>query len=305
MALIVCSECGGQVSDRAPHCPHCGLVQQTPASAPIQLNYTPSDRQILPRGCLLSSVLIVGLIMILAILTTCSPDSSRNAGGRAAESPSVALGSEQENLLRDVKDTRIPIATRVLRAEYLISKFPASPESTEAAPIATQLRKSIEAQSAAAAAMVEANRGKQWSYGSQSDEMSSKKSYSATVSSTNSFNFDFPYQGSQRARLTLRKHPRWGNDVLFSIERGQILCHTYSDCTVRVRFDDGAPQTFQGTGPEDNSSETVFIPGYAGFSSKLAKAKTVRVEVNVYHQGSVTATFDVDGFDSDRLAPAR
>jgi hypothetical protein len=36
MALIVCPECGGQVSDRAPTCPHCGvpIVAATATPAP-------------------------------------------------------------------------------------------------------------------------------------------------------------------------------------------------------------------------------------------------------------------------------
>lgn len=27
MALVECKECGGQVSDTAPICPHCGMVE--------------------------------------------------------------------------------------------------------------------------------------------------------------------------------------------------------------------------------------------------------------------------------------
>lgn len=34
MALIDCPECGSQVSDRAPTCPHCGVPIATPAGAP-------------------------------------------------------------------------------------------------------------------------------------------------------------------------------------------------------------------------------------------------------------------------------
>ena len=89
---------------------------------------------------------------------------------------------------------------------------------------------------------------------------------------------------------------------MLSIEQGQILCSTY-DCPIRIRFDDGAAQTLSGTEPGDNSSETVFIPGYVKFSKKLQQAKRVRIEVNIFQQGTLVADFDVSGFNPAKLIP--
>jgi len=60
--LIRCSECGGNVSDKAPNCPHCGapvVVQRnTPpmpeipaAGHPVHQNFAPSELPPIPPGC--------------------------------------------------------------------------------------------------------------------------------------------------------------------------------------------------------------------------------------------------------------
>lgn len=43
MALIDCPECGGQVSDRAPTCPHCGVPIANAASASAPAEVASSD----------------------------------------------------------------------------------------------------------------------------------------------------------------------------------------------------------------------------------------------------------------------
>jgi hypothetical protein len=143
--------------------------------------------------------------------------------------------------------------------------------------------------------------GLQWSYGNDEDQMSGKRSFTATVSSENTVEFSFPYGGSQHGRLTLRRHPRHGNDVIFAIERGQLLCTSYDGCSVLVRFDDEQPLSFSANPPADNSSETIFISNYARFLSKLSAARSVRISPKIYQQGAPVFTFDVSGFDEKRL----
>ena len=127
--------------------------------------------------------------------------------------------------------------------------------------------------------------------------------YQASVESLNTVNFDFPYAGPQHGTLTLRTHPRYGKDIIFSIERGQIPCPSYDGCSVLVRFDDGPSIRYSAAGPEDNSSETVFIRDYSGFVGRMLKAKTVRIAPNVYQNGSPVFQFDVADFDQARYRP--
>lgn len=135
--------------------------------------------------------------------------------------------------------------------------------------------------------------------------MSEGKTYGASVRSTNTVNFDFPYSGPQRGTLTLRTHPRHGEDVIFSIERGQILCRSYEDCTILVRFDDGKAQSFSAVGAADNSTETIFIRNYSRFLAGMQKASTVRIAVEVYQEGAPVFEFDVSGFDAEKYKPPK
>lgn len=144
-----------------------------------------------------------------------------------------------------------------------------------------------------------------WNYVAREDTMTGGTTYTASVSSSNTVNFGFPYSGEQNAHLTLRSDPKYGKDIIFSIEKGQILCHSYEDCSVLIRFDDEKPRTFSGVGPADNSSETVFIRNYEGFITKLQRAKTVRISTNIYQQGAPVFEFDVSGFSKEKYKPKK
>lgn len=139
--------------------------------------------------------------------------------------------------------------------------------------------------------------GLQWVYDARDDKMTGGKTRHAYVLSTNTVGFGSPYSGAQHGRLALRTDPKYGRDVIFSIERGQLLCRSYEGCDVLIRFDDGKPERFAAVGPADNSSETVFIRNYDRFLGKLRRAKVVRISMNVYQEGSPVFEFDVSGFD--------
>lgn len=89
--------------------------------------------------------------------------------------------------------------------------------------------------------------------------------------------------------------------MIFSIEQGQILCHSYGDCTVQVRFDDGKILRYEGNEPADNSTEIVFIPAFSTFMKRLPAAKTVKVEVSIYQAGNQVFEFDVSGFKPEKF----
>jgi hypothetical protein len=142
--------------------------------------------------------------------------------------------------------------------------------------------------------------GSQWRYYNVDDEMGKGTIYQAQVSSTNTVNFDFPYSGAQHGTLNLRTHPRHGKDIIFRIEKGQILCHSYENCTILVRFDDAKAESFTATGAADNSTETIFIRNYSRFIEKMFKAKRVRISVNIYKEGTPVFEFDVSNFNRDK-----
>jgi hypothetical protein len=147
--------------------------------------------------------------------------------------------------------------------------------------------------------------GSEWSYFQEEDEMSKGTIYRARVSSTNTVNFDSPYEGEQHATLTLRTSPRQGKDVILQIKKGQFLCSSYEQCNVLVRFDDEQPVTYSGLGPSDNSTETVFILNYAQFIEHMLKAKRVRIAANIYQEGAPVFEFNVSNFDQAKYKPPK
>jgi hypothetical protein len=133
-----------------------------------------------------------------------------------------------------------------------------------------------------------------WIYASEKDSLSKGKIDEASIQSSNTFEFGFPYGGAQHANLILRSHPRYGRDIIVTIERGQFNCGV-SSCSVIVRFDDGEPSKYEAVRPEDHSTTTLFLRGYDRFLARLKKAKTVRIGATFFHQGTETLHFDVEG----------
>lgn len=170
---------------------------------------------------------------------------------------------------------------------------PANP-ATEAVPTATPEAK-LESETSTS--------GTQWEYTQNEDKMSGGTTYHAHVLSTNTVEFDSPYSGEQHATLLLRNSLRQGKDVIFQIESGQILCNSYEDCSVLVRFDDEKATNYSAIGAADNSTETIFIRNYGKFVEKLLKAKLVRISTNIYQQGAPVFEFNVSDFDLNKYKP--
>lgn len=141
-----------------------------------------------------------------------------------------------------------------------------------------------------------------WSYQKSIDSMTSAVTRTASIASENTVNFDFPYQGAQHATLMIRDHPSYGKDVILKIERGQILCQSYQDCDIRIRFDEGNSTTWRAVGPSDNSSTTIFLRNQASFRQGMRSAKVVRIQAPIYEEGSPVFEFHVGGFSQERFS---
>lgn len=136
-------------------------------------------------------------------------------------------------------------------------------------------------------------RASAWSYQEDTDDMSGKRYKVATLVSDNSLNLDFPYRGENHGALVVRQHPRWGLDVMVQVEKGQILCRgaRYRDCTLGIRFDDGAAEKLSAVRSGDSSSTVVFAAYPQWLKQKLLKAKQVTVEVPMFQAGEQTLKF--------------
>lgn len=284
MALISCEDCGREVSTKAAACPHCGCpvpAQTDPpppvtpaapepaAPPPLPDAWTrPQPAQNGPRIPLkqdrsLEKKVFLWVVGAVALLIVVAMCSSGGSSDDAAPSSTPTATP--------------PAADPPVAAPAVTPEPPAEPAPPPEPP-------------------------SRWMYSADKDDIDDATVYTAAVISTNTIELDFPYRGPQHGQLMLRRHPRHGRDVILTIERGQILCSTYSECKVLVRIDDGPIQRLQGNEPADNSSEVVFIPLYQTFMKKLPTAKKVRVQVQMFQAGEQTFEFDVSGFDPKKLS---
>jgi len=138
--------------------------------------------------------------------------------------------------------------------------------------------------------------GLNWNYADDEDNMSGKPVRRAYVSSISTVDFKFPYRGTQRATLTIRKHPRWGTSVYIAIEKGQFVCG-YDGCDVRVRFAKGNAQRMSASEPDDQSSDLLFISNASSFINQARKSDKVYIEADFYQEGSRIFEFDISDLD--------
>lgn len=149
---------------------------------------------------------------------------------------------------------------------------------------AESARAKVEAEEAARRA------NSKWEYSEYKDKLSGKAVKLAKVLSSKPFSFGFPYRGSQYASLVLRKHPRFGEDVLLYIEQGQFMCKT-DGCQATIRFDDSYSIPINAVGPDDNDTTVVFIR-YPRFIANTRKANKVLIEATFYQEGKRVFEFD-------------
>lgn len=154
----------------------------------------------------------------------------------------------------------------------------------------------------AAAAVAEqraASAAKDRVFSSEKDEMTGRLVKREVFESENTVDFAFPYAGGTRAWLELRNHPQFGKDVVFRISKGQLQCPSYGECSVGISIDGGAPFAMRGVGPEDNSSQSIFLDWK--LATRLRDAKRVKLQVPTFQNGRPVFEFDLTGIDISRL----
>ena len=135
-----------------------------------------------------------------------------------------------------------------------------------------------------------------WDYSDSKDEMRGTTTKFASLNSENTVDLQFPY-GEVHGQLWIRRRPEDGLNVAFEVEKGQVLCHSFSDDYVSIKFDDGPIQRFRCTSSSDGSSETAFLLDEQRALAGLKHAKRTIVEAEFYQQGRQQFVFDTAGLD--------
>lgn len=134
-----------------------------------------------------------------------------------------------------------------------------------------------------------------WVYRTDADPMTDGEVSQACTRSEEPVRLNFPYSPVY-ARLCLREHPRHGLDVIVELlGQGQIVCSSYQDCTVGVRFDKGSVQQFSAAEPSDHSSNAIFIRNAKRFETSARKADKTLIQLEFYQAGTQTLSFNTAG----------
>ena len=102
-----------------------------------------------------------------------------------------------------------------------------------------------------------------------------------------------------RIRLVLRQHPKWGQSVYLLLDNATFDCRK-GCATLPVRFDDAKAERMKATIPP-TGEPALFIDPDKEFIAKLQKAKTVAIDVTIKGGGEQTITFEVGGYNSDKM----
>jgi hypothetical protein len=152
-------------------------------------------------------------------------------------------------------------------ADYLARNHPDSPAWKAVQPQAEELRARLEAE-AQTRRLREA-----WAYHSDAGVKTA-----------------YIYSKDKQARLVLRRHPEWGDDVYLLTERGKFTCG--SPCTVSVQFDDAPAQTYPASIPETGEA-AIFVEDFRKFVPALPDATVVRITATLDDGTAVTPEFEV------------
>jgi hypothetical protein len=134
-----------------------------------------------------------------------------------------------------------------------------------------------------------------WKYQTKTDEFSGIAQYFASTLSTNTLEFDFPYNGGSRFTLSVRDMNNGkGEEVIIITDKGQFM--TYEE-QIKVRFDDGEPIAYTISGSQDGSANAIFIRNGAGFIANLKGSSEIKVEAPFYQEGRKVIYFTTTGFD--------
>lgn len=177
-------------------------------------------------------------------------------------------------------------------ANDILQRFPNTKAAVEAKPLAEALRVKVEVER-------EGKRLRElWAYHTTQDKDAGGTVRTAYLFSANTLGPAAPGSKEARARLVLRRHPQWGDDVYVLSDRGNFSCG--NPCTVSVQFDDAPATTYPASLPE-TGEPAVFVEDFKAFVTALDTAKRVRIGVVLKDGGAQSPEFELGGYDATTI----
>jgi hypothetical protein len=126
-----------------------------------------------------------------------------------------------------------------------------------------------------------------WTKKTSIDAMTGEKEAYFTLYSKRSLSLEFPYGGRNQPYL-MAYETKGRPVVIFSLEKGQISCH--SSCLVDVKFDDEDVVEFEASGLGDDNSSITFKHSRV-FAERAENAKRILIRARIYRNGSPVVEF--------------
>ena len=137
--------------------------------------------------------------------------------------------------------------------------------------------------------------GETWKIKTSIDEMTDTKNIWATIRSKNYIEQEFPYNGETYATITIRYMQKYGENVLISIDKGQIVGNEFNNTNyITARFNNETPKKFYFDEASDGSTELVFIRNSEIFIEKCKTAKDIKIDIPIFQGGRPIFTFHID-----------
>ncbi len=240
---------------------------------------------------------VLSIATMAALLGACSsgaPPAAQAPAANAAAAANEAAAAKERALYEQMRASQSWDLAGSL-GEEVVQKYP----DTQAA---AQVRQTLDDVRAKATAQRESRRlAKLWAYAAVPEAGGTQ--YTAAVESKEPLKAGATAKDSERIRLVLRVHPKWGRSVYLLLDNATFDC-SKGCATLPVRFDDAAPQRMRATVPP-TGEPALFIDDDKGFIAKMQKAKTVAIDATIRGEGLKTFVFEVGGYDTSKLPASK
>lgn len=278
MALIKCPECGATISDKADFCPQCGCKKEF---FPVEEDAKPTEEE--------------------AVEPITSADTTDKEEDEQEDKVYDEVDYEDTPFYSKPWGQLVIVLVVVVGFIFVIFQFAAkdmkkAAKENAVKPAATSITTTPAApKKTAPATPAKPKATSKWQYSQKKDEMTGKTNYYAMLMSDNYTRFSFPYNNYRiNMRICVRKHSRYGTDVLIEVPEGQFMTD-YDGTYISVKFDDGKVKSYLCNEPEDMTSTALFISNSKGFIKKLKSSKVCRISAGFYREGSPTFIFKTEG----------
>lgn len=232
-------------------------------------------------------------VTVLLALSACGPsEAEKQAQAQAqAQARSEAAAEKHYQDFRQLMDAqRSDLALSL--ADYLVATHPqtraAARIKAELEPLRAQVEEERETRRLQAL----------WVYHDEHDAKAGGRVRSAYIFARDPIGPATNGEAAPRARLVLRRHPQWGDDVYLLSDRGHFSCA--SPCRLKVSFEPGQSRTVPGEIPP-TGEPAIFVRDFKGFIRDLPQARTVSIEAVLKEGGPQTLHFEVGGYQGDKI----